>query len=260
MRQKQTVRLDLGSGHWLAGDWSWDQSEADFAVVFVHGFRSVRAGEKAQALEQACARRGWTYAAFDFRGHGESSGSMLELRGSRLLEDLEAVRQFLRRQGVARLGLVGSSMGGWASAWFALRQPDAVLALALIAPGFHFLTARWERLSPQEREQWKQQGFLRIRNEWVDVDLGYGLVEEAPQFPVETLLTGLARPTLIFQGLHDDIVPAARVLGYFEKFAYPHMELRLYKDGDHRLTDRKEEIAEAACAFFQRWLESPASA
>jgi pimeloyl-ACP methyl ester carboxylesterase len=254
MRRRETVRLNLPDGQWLQGDWSCEADPGPFAVVFVHGFRSVRGGEKSQAVEAACARRGWTFAAFDFRGHGESSGTMLELRGSRLLEDLETVRTFLAERGIKRLGLVGSSMGGWASAWFALRQPEVVTALALIAPGFHFLTARWEKLSPAERERWKQEGFLRIRNEWVDVDLGYGLVEEAPQVPVETLLARLARPTLIFQGMQDDIVPYSRVLGYFEKFAYPHMELRLYKDGDHRLTDRKDELAESACEFFQRWL------
>ncbi|MCS6976840.1 MAG: lysophospholipase [Gemmatales bacterium] len=257
MRRRETVRLNLPDGHWLEGDWSHETDPGSFAVVFVHGFRSVRGGEKSQAVEAACVRRGWTFAAFDFRGHGASSGTMLDLRGSRLLEDLEAVRSFLAERGATRLGLVGSSMGGWASAWFALRRPETVVGLALIAPGFHFLTARWEKLSPAERERWKQEGFLRIRNEWVDVDLGYGLVEEAPQFPVEKLLSDLARPTLIFQGMKDDIVPYSRVLGYFEKFAYPHMELRLYKDGDHRLTDRKEELAESACEFFQRWLTTP---
>lgn len=35
---------------------------------------------------------------------------------------------------------------------------------------------------------------------------------------------------------------------------HPNIELRLLKKGDHRLSDYKEEIAEAACDFFTRHL------
>ena len=42
-------------------------------------------GEKTQAVEAACAARGWAFAAFDFRGHGTSAGTMLDLRPSGLL-------------------------------------------------------------------------------------------------------------------------------------------------------------------------------
>jgi pimeloyl-ACP methyl ester carboxylesterase len=253
-RNTETVRLDLGGGEWLQGQWSYARPDAGFAVVYVHGFRSVRYGEKSQALELACARRGWTFAAFDFRGHGESSGTMRDLKGSRMLEDLSAVRGYLAEKGIRRLFLVGSSMGGWASAWFALRNPASVGAIALIAPGFHFLTARYERLTPAEREAWKREGVLRIRNEWIDVDLGYGLVEEAPQFPHEELLANLRTPAILFQGMKDELVPYSRVLRFVEQVVGPEVELRLYKDGDHRLTEFKHELAEASCDFFARWL------
>jgi pimeloyl-ACP methyl ester carboxylesterase len=253
MRTTEPIRIDLAPDQWLIGQWSFSGRPTPHAVVYLHGFRSVRNGEKAQALEEACARRGWTYAAFDFRCHGESSGTMRELRASQLLADLEAIRVCLSQRGVTRLGLVGSSMGGWAAAWFSMRQPTAVAASVLLAPGFHFLTARWDKLTPAERERWRKEGFLRIRNEWVDVDLGYSLVEEAPQFPQEELLQGLTRPTMILHGMKDDIVPYSRSLAFIEKTACPQVELRLYKDGDHRLTDRKHELAETACEFVGRW-------
>src|SRR5215212_6244659 len=100
----------------LAGTYLPGAARPDFAVVWVHGFGSHRGGEKAEAIRAECARRGWAFAAFDFRGHGESSGAMHELRASGLLEDLGVVRDFLAERGHTRLGLVGSSMGGFASA------------------------------------------------------------------------------------------------------------------------------------------------
>ncbi len=256
LRRSETVRLDVAPGFWLQGQWSCGAEPRDFAVVFLHGFCSVRYGEKAQALEGCCARRGWTFATFDFRGHGESSGMLRELRGSGLLVDLDAVFGFLKLKGVKRLCLFGSSMGGWAAAWYAMRRPGRVAANALVAPGFHILTARWDKLTPAEREEWRRTGVLRIQNQWLNAELGYGFVEELPQFPPEELLRDYRTPTLIFQGLRDEVVPADKTISWVEACQNPQLELRLYKNGDHRLTDRKQEMAEAACEYFAQFVSS----
>src|SRR5262249_31686562 len=97
-------------------------------------------------------------------------------------------------------------------------------------------------------------GRLRVKNEWVDAEIGFGLAEERLLFPVERLTSELARPVLIFHGLRDEVVPAAGSLGFIEKAVYPDLELRLYKAGDHRLLAQKDEMAEAACDFFAKRL------
>ncbi|MBY0227753.1 MAG: alpha/beta hydrolase, partial [Gemmataceae bacterium] len=78
-------------------------------VLYVHGFGSEHRGSKAQDLRRACAAAGMGFAAFDFRGHGASSGTMRDLRASGLQADLDAVADHLRAE---RLYLFGSSMGG----------------------------------------------------------------------------------------------------------------------------------------------------
>lgn len=253
-RQTESPRLPHPSGGELQAYLSHPGRPGDWAVLYVHGFGSNQAGEKARAVEAACARRGWTFASFDFRGHGQSTGSLLELSGSGLLDDLDVVRQWLAARGVARLALYGSSMGGWASAWFAVRCPEAVAALALVAPAFNFLRSRWDRLSDEERQNWRTTGRLRVRSEWVDAEIGYGVAAEIDQFAVGLLAARLERPALIFHGLLDDTVPATDSLAFVQLAAHPALELRLYRDGDHRLLPRKDEMAEAACAFFGRWL------
>jgi pimeloyl-ACP methyl ester carboxylesterase len=227
---------------------------ADWAMLYVHGFGSARTGEKPAAFEAACARRGWTFASFDFRGHGQSSGNMLQLRAAGLLEDLNVVWQYLAGRGVRRLGLVGSSMGAWASAWFSVRVPESVLACVCLAPAFNFFHYRWACLSESERQTWKQTGRLRVRNRWVDTEVGYGLVEELDQFPVGLLAVQLNRPLLIFHGVLDDIVPYTHSLALVEQAVSPEIELRLWKSADHRLLAYKDEMAEEACRFFARWL------
>jgi pimeloyl-ACP methyl ester carboxylesterase len=226
-------------------------------VVYVHGFGSNSSGEKAKVVEAACARRGWTYAAFDFRGHGQSTGSLLDLRGNGLLDDVDVVSDYMASRGVRRLCLYGSSMGGWASAWYAVRRPEAVVACALVAPAFNFLRSRWDSLSEAERRQWRDTGRLKIRNQWIDVEIGAAMLDELDQFPVGELAKRVACPLLIFHGLLDDTVPYTDTLAFLESARHPAIELRLYKDGDHRLLKYKDEMAEAACGFFGRVISEP---
>jgi alpha-beta hydrolase superfamily lysophospholipase len=253
-RKSENVRLPLMTGGELQAYVSYRDEPSDWAVLYVHGFTSTRGGEKSEALEAACAARGWTFASFDFRGHGESTGTLLELRGTGLLEDLDAMRDYLVSRGIHQLCPVGSSMGGWASAWFTIRHPASVPGCVLIAPGLDFLRSRWAALTEVERETWRVTGKLPIRSQWTDAELGYGLVEEIDLFPLDVLASDLARPVLIFHGLQDDVVPVANSLAFLERAAYPGIELRIYKDGDHRLLSHKSEMADAACNFFTRCL------
>src|SRR5437879_1442854 len=216
-RQTELVRLPLPSTGVLQLYLSYADLKADWTVVYVHGFGSTRTGLKTEAFEQACAKRGWTFVAFDFRGHGASTGTLLELTGTGLLEDLEAVRNYLAGRGIPRCCLVGSSMGGWAAAWFTLRHPNSVPGCVLLAPAFDFLHRRVASLSPQELAHWQETGRLRVRNEWVDVEVGYGLAEELDQFPPERLATELARPVLIFHGVQDATVPYTVSTNFLER-------------------------------------------
>jgi pimeloyl-ACP methyl ester carboxylesterase len=247
----QQVTVNVGSDS-IAGDYLPGEPDTDdeFAVVWVHGFGSHRGGEKAASVREECRNLGWAFAAFDFRGHGESPGSMRELRASRLLEELDAVRAFLATEGRTRLGLIGSSMGGFASAWYAVQHPEAVIGCVLLAPAFGFLQRRWNSLSPAEREQWKSTDCLRVKSDWVEAELGYGLIEERDRFHPEELAARWNKPTLLFHGLADNVVLPEESLDFLRRTAYPGVELRLFKDGDHRLTAYKDEIAAEACRFL----------
>lgn len=254
IRQQVFIRLPLPDGGELDGYLSYREQAGPDAVLYVHGFGSTRGGTKSEALEAACALRGWPFAAFDFRGHGRSAGSMLELRGTGLLADLAAVADHLQERGIRRLYPVGSSMGGWAAAWFAVeRGTAAVPAVGLIAPAFRFLHRRWDSLSPQERELWQRTGRLRVRNQWVDVEIGYGGVEEMERFRPEALAARWGTPLLLYHGMADDTVPAGDSLAFVERTAFPEIELRLLKGGDHRLLWYKDVLADEFCRFFGRW-------
>jgi pimeloyl-ACP methyl ester carboxylesterase len=250
-----SAQIDLPGGEHLAGTYHTATTNPAFAVVWVHGFGSHRGGEKSEALQQECARCGWAFAAFDFRGHGDSSGTMHELSASRLVEDLAAVRRWLTERGHTRLGLVGSSMGGFAAAWFTRLNPDSVAGCCFIAPGFGFLDRRWDELTAEERTEWERTGRRRLTNEWVDVELGFQLVAERDRFRPVQLVAGWCTPSLLFHGLADEVVPHTDSLFFIRHVGYPQVELRLLKDGDHRLTAYKSAITAAVGTFFAELLK-----
>ncbi|MGH9937231.1 MAG: alpha/beta hydrolase, partial [Blastocatellia bacterium] len=146
--------------------------------------------------------------------------------------------------------LFGSSMGGWVSAWFAAKHPGRVAACALVAPAFRFL--EWKRLSAAERDEWRRTGRLRVRNEFVDVEIGYELTAGADDYPFETLAYEFRAPAIIFHGMADDTVPYSLSLEFAARCVSGDVEVTLFKSGDHRLNREKESLAFAACEFLAR--------
>jgi pimeloyl-ACP methyl ester carboxylesterase len=250
-RRSEKLELTMPDDQKLRGRISFAPGdEPEPVVVFAHGFGSVRAGEKSVALEAECARRGWAFAAGDFRGHGESDGAMTELRGSRLIEDMDAITGASVALTGGPLFLFGSSMGGWASAWLAAKNPGRVAACAFAAPAFRFL--EWRRLSEAEREEWRRAGRLRVRNKFVDVEIDYGLTAEADEYPFEKLAAEFRSPAIIFHGMADETVPYSSSVEFATRCAAGDVELRLIKSGDHRLNGEKERMAFAACEFMEK--------
>ena len=254
-RDEERLSLSLADGGALEGELSHGPAIGPAAVVFVHGFGSTRKGEKASALEAECARRGWSFATFDLRGHGDSTGTLLDLRGTTMLEDMTRIDAALAIRGVDRLFLVGSSMGGWLASWFARAHPQRVAAVAVLAPAFTFPDPLWAGLDDEMRHDWRTSGRLAAFNEGRrrQEELSYRLIEDAARYRRDELARGWATPLLIFHGMQDDVVPYAESV-QFVQHAGPvvPMELRLLNPGDHRLVDYKEEMASAFCRFFER--------
>lgn len=252
MAHSTAIELMMSDGQAVRGVLNLAERGRGPAVVFAHGLGSTRGGEKATALEAECERRGWAFAAFDFRGHGASDGTMVEMTGARLLEELDAVTRFVSERTRGPVCLVGSSMGGWASAWLtvrlAAREPGRIAACAFVAPAFRFL--EFLRLSETERAAWQRTGRHRVQNEFIDLELGAGLLAEAESFRFTDLAAQFTTPAILFHGMRDDVVPYSVSVEFAEQCASPDIALTLFKAGDHRLNLHRKQIARSACDFF----------
>lgn len=98
-------------------------------IVLLHGF----GGDHAEWTDiQPNLARDGLVLAYDLPGHGRSLG--VPGAGSASAA-AKAVLADLARRGIARAHIAGFSMGGAVAALIALRAPDKVASLALIAPG-----------------------------------------------------------------------------------------------------------------------------
>jgi len=80
---------------------------------------------------------------------------------------------------------------------------------------------------PLEREEWRRTDRLLFKNEWVETELGYGLVEERDRFHPNELSSGWNTPALLFHGLADDVVPLEDSLDFLRGTKYAGVELRI---------------------------------
>lgn len=91
--------------------------EGDSAVVLAHMFPADQ--ESWRSFAEELVKRGYLVLTFDFRGYGDSDGPK-EI--DRIDLDVEGALDFLEKQGVRDVFLVGASMGGTASLKVAARR------------------------------------------------------------------------------------------------------------------------------------------
>lgn len=249
--------VQVGDGESLVGDVTPAAPGAPMAL-YLHGLGSHRHGEKATFLAAEFAARGFGFARFDFRGHGESSGAFERLSLSRLLEDVAAITMHLAAGAGAppprALLLIGASLGGLVAAWHALLQPIAPVPIAgqvLIAPAFRLLERYLEQVGPKGRQRWERDGSCRFTGPWFTFELGWAAVLDARRYPHARLLAESRVPTLLFHGDADATSPLAESRRFAAECAAP-TRLDVVAGGDHRLTAHKERLRDAIVRFAER--------
>lgn len=219
---------------------------------FVHGFQSERLGNKAQALLAAAAGRGWSFTSYDFRGHGESSPThplsvehpLAALCHSSLTTDMERIAQHLDTwHGGPRI-LIGSSMGGYASAWHAALHPKRVQGLVLVAPAWRFgqtILGRVEKLSPGASQIWKEAGWFDYPGGMAPTRLSWRLVEEAEAHPYHMLARRIGCPVRVLHAMDDDVIDYQESVEALKHLSVD-AHLLLTRTGGHRLIEHVDQL------------------
>jgi uncharacterized protein len=203
-------------------------------ILYLHGFASGPSSTKARYFRQCLERAGASVSVPDL-----ADGDFEHLNITRQLAVIERIAS---DQPVA---LIGSSMGGYLAALYAVRHAE-VSRLVLLAPAFGF-ARRWSQsLDPGKLADWRRNGWLEVfhyasksqRRVGYELLKDSALYEDYPDF---------RQPALLFHGRHDDVVPAA----YSEEFAATHANALLeIVDSGHELVNVLDYIAPKVVSFL----------
>jgi pimeloyl-ACP methyl ester carboxylesterase len=223
----------------------------DLSILYLHGFGSEQSGEKAEFFRRQALAAGLGFCSFDFQGHGQSGGSLSDLTLTRNLEDIARVHALLRSRGHERLILVGSSMGGGTALWYSALHPEEIAAGLHIAPALEMEQGLLAWAGEDKARHWQETGTIHFENDLVSCELGWGLIEDLRAHSMARLLAEYRTPCLLLQGKKDNTVGWRGVADFATRCAFSNIELHLFADGDHRLTDRKERLWELMVEFLR---------
>ncbi len=201
-------------------------------VVACHGLGASKDSEKYLLLGREVPTAGLALCRFDFRGSGESDGAYALSTVASRIADLEAVLDFLagHRALTGRVGLLGSSMGGFIALHVAARRRPPIPVVTWNAPA----TLR---------------GLLRSTSEDM-AGLGRAFFDELEKGSLADTPPGVAF-SLTIQAERDEVVSPSHGRIVFDRAADPK-ELHILKGADHRLSDMAHRME--AVTLSLRWL------
>jgi dipeptidyl aminopeptidase/acylaminoacyl peptidase len=217
-------------------------------VVACHGLMSNKDSVKYQKLADRAVGLGLHATRFDFRGRGASQGQVEDSWGSKRLEDVKAVVDWLvGRYSFERFGLLGSSFGSYVSLLHAAAD-ERVSAVVCLAAPFQMM----ELLEAREGEL-GQKGSTSEQ-------LGPAFVEDLRKTDemMRDAVERIKAPTLMIHGTEDDVVPIEQARRIYDKLSCGKRFLEV-EGGDHVFSDQGhlDTVIEASVSWFDEKLGSP---
>lgn len=200
-------------------------------VICCHGMLSVKDGPKHKQVVSRLAEQGVRALRFDFAGRGESEGDIYDLSYSNQIEDLRAAIAWMGEQGVTRLGIFGSSMGGSVAL---LTAPQDIRVHAVATAAAVAYPKLLARRYPDDVADWQERGFIEIEG----VKIGAQFIEDARRHDVISAVVQASVPLLVVHGLEDRVVPVSDADDIAA--AADSVSMCLVEGADHRFSGKRQ--------------------
>lgn len=203
-------------------------------LVFLPGYMSDMTGGKATAVADWARAQGRASLRLDYSGCGASTGDFLDGSIGRWTDDALALIDHVWPDGDVLL--VGSSMGGWVALLAGQRLNKRLAGLVGIAAAPDF-TIWGLTIGEVDRYHLEVDGFFTRPSDYgAPYRYSRALIDDAP---THLLMDGLIRimaPVRLLHGQRDDAVPWRLALDIAARVTGDDVQVRLIKDGDHRLS------------------------
>jgi len=190
-------------------------------IICCHGLYSSKESEKYIKMAEMAGKEGISTIRFDFRGCGESAGSIGDSGLTNRIEDLQEVIHYVRKRfSNARIALFGSSLGGMVAIMVS-SMDNNISSLSVLS-------------TPYEIKE--------------DLGMGENFIEDLKRYDILKAVEK-ASPILVIHGRRDELVP----MKHAEKiYAHaPHDKKILFFDADHSFSTFRKEAVEASLEWIK---------
>ncbi len=175
-------------------------------MILCHGFTGNKEGTSL-ILEKLFNEKNIATFRFDFFGHGESAGNFEDITVTEGMDDILCAIVFLKKQGYKKIGLFGSSYGGFTALLAAARTND-LFVLELKCPVSDYFGKLMAKLTKTEAEKWKKKGWTDyISSDGRKHKLNYSFFSDANNDKGYEAAQKIKIPTVIIHGDADTVVP-----------------------------------------------------
>lgn len=206
-------------------------------VICSHGLFSSKESSKFISMAERLAGEGFLAIRYDHRGCGASEGKIEETTVSDRLRDLDSILMYAGQQftGIQKIGLFGSSMGGYISLLTAAQNP---LVSAVVVWATPYKLGR-------SAKDYNQEGYPIFKN---------GFYEDLNKHHLLSML-GRIKQCFVLHGQKDELVPVRHANMIYENLSNPK-KMEIFPGGDHRFSDEtiRNRALRLSVKFFKNYL------
>jgi len=226
--------------------WYLPAQNSELVVIMVHGGEQHRADPSIGMLDIASGlvEHGYNVLMFDLRGHGESEGNRMAA-GYYEKRDLLGAVDYMKGQGLERIGVLGFSMG---AAIVLMATPESDDIDAVVADS-SFADLK-DMMEPEFAKRTKFPKFFLPTLLFV-VKIMYGVDFNAIR-PVELVSEIAPRPIFFIHGELDETVPLEHAYRLHQASQNPQNQLWVVPEAGHvnSYVNHPEEYINKITTFF----------
>ncbi|CAI27198.1 alpha/beta hydrolase [Ehrlichia ruminantium] len=215
-------------------------SDSNVSIVFLSGFQANMQGAKATALYNYCKAHNFNLILFEYLGHGESDGQLIDYSISDWYKNSIDVIDQLTPPNSSHI-IIGSSLGVWMMFLLAMSHPHRVSNLISLAGAPDITESLFKSLTTVQQDELLKYGHVTFLSSNEDsrsrVITRYMFEDGRKNLILNREFINIECPVTLIHGMNDTIVPYNVSLTLAEKIRSSYLTLRLIRSSDHSLSD-----------------------
>ena len=213
-------------------------TKSKIAIFFLHGLMSDIKGKKVTYLKSLCKKNNINFLAFDYSGHGKSTGKF-EHQGINdwVEESMELYKSKLKNK---KIVLIGSSCGGWIAARLVWKIKNIIGFIGIAsAPDFtkHLM---WDTFSKKTKKIIESGKIYKLKNDYDGFyPIGKSLIEGGNKHLI-LRKKKCNFPLRLFHGLKDNVVSIKYSYFLSKTLVSKDSLIMLQNNGDHSLSSKDD--------------------